>query len=123
MKRLIGAAAALATVGLATLAFAGTAATPATSSPAPATVALYGGGGPVSAPGLELTLRRVTLPPGTIIPPHTHPGAFVLHVESGMFGFTPLAGKDRVTRAAAAGASPAPPEDLVDRRRGGPQRR
>ena len=65
------------------------------------------------APGHELTLRRITLPPGTGIAPHTHPGALVIYIESGTWSYTSLSGTGRVTRAAASGASPAPAEDLV----------
>jgi len=72
---------------------------------------LLGGGEPAPAPGYELTLRRVTIAPGGGIPAHAHPGALVIHLESGTWGYTALGGTARLTRAAAAG-TPAPAEDL-----------
>ena len=42
-----------------------------------------GGGQPAAAPGLELTLRRITLAPGGRVPAHSHPGAPVIFVEAG----------------------------------------
>jgi len=89
------------------------AASPAGSPAAAVSAVLIGGGQPVVAPGHELTLRRVTLPPGTGIPAHTHPGALVIYLESGTWGYTPLSGIVRLTRAAVDGASPSPAEDLV----------
>ena len=88
------------------------AASPAASLAAPAVSAvLLGGGEPTAAAGHELTLRRVTLPPGSGIPAHTHPGALVIYVEQGTWGYTPLSGTIELTRAAAAGATPAPAEE------------
>ena len=85
---------------------------PAASPAAPAVSAvLLGGGEPTAAAGHELTLRRVTLPPGSGIPAHTHPGALVIYVEQGTWGYTPLSGTIELTRAAAPGATPAPAEE------------
>ncbi len=90
------------------------AASPAASAAAPAISAQFlGGGEPAIAPAYELTLRRITLPPGTGIVPHTHPGALVIYIESGIWNYTSLSGTGRVTRATQPGASPAPAEDLA----------
>ena len=70
-----------------------------------------GGGSPASAPGLELTLRRTTLAPGGRLPAHSHPGALVIFLEAGAFGYTALGGTVQLTRAAASG-TPAPAEDM-----------
>ena len=86
-------------------------ATPA-AGPVGVTSVLIGGGQPAAAPGHELTLRRVTIAPGGGIPAHTHPGALVIYLESGTWGYTPLGGIVRLTRAIAAG-TPSPAEDLV----------
>ena len=73
---------------------------------------LLGGGEPSVAPGHELTLRRITLPPGSGIPAHTHPGALVIYVEAGTWAYTPLGGTLRLMRAGAAG-TPAAAEELT----------
>ena len=86
------------------------AASPA-AGPVGVTSALLGGGQPAVAPGHELTLRRVTIAPGGGIPAHTHPGALVIYLESGTWGYTALGGTARLTRAAVAG-TPSPAEDL-----------
>ena len=86
---------------------------PAASPAAAISTVILGGGETAAAPGHELTLRRVTLPPGTGIPAHTHPGALVIYIEQGTWGYTALSGTARLTRAAADGASPAPAEDLA----------
>ncbi len=86
-------------------------ATPA-AGPVGVAAELLGGGQPAAAPGHELTLRRITVAPGGGIPAHTHPGALVIHVESGTWHYTPLGGTARLTRAALAG-TPAPAEDLA----------
>lgn len=89
------------------------AASPAGSPAAAVSAVLIGGGQPAGAPGYELTLRRVTLPPGTGIAAHTHPGSLVIYVESGTWGYTPLSGIVRLTRVAVDVSSPAPAEDLA----------
>ncbi len=75
------------------------------------TAQLLGSGQPASAPGLELTLRRITLAPGGAIPAHSHPGALVIFVEAGAFGYTALGGTVELTRAAVAG-TPTPAEAM-----------
>jgi hypothetical protein len=75
------------------------------------TVQPMGAGQPSSAPGLELTLRRITLAPGGRLPAHSHPGALVFFVEAGTSGYTVLGGTAQVTRAATGGA-PAPTEAI-----------
>jgi len=92
---------------------AGTGAQEATPAADPAVSAVFlGGGETTAAPGHELTLRRVVLPPGSGIPAHTHPSALVIYVESGTWGYTPLGGTVRLTRAAVDG-TPTPAEDLA----------
>ena len=81
------------------------------AGPVGVTSALLGGGEPAAAAGHELTLRRVTIAPGGGIPAHTHPGALVIYLESGTWGYTALGGTARLTRAAVAG-TPSPAEDL-----------
>ena len=73
------------------------------------TAQLMGVGQPAATPGLELSLRRITNPPGGRVPAHSHPGALVIFVESGTFGYTALGGTAQLTRAAVAG-TPTPPE-------------
>ena len=73
-------------------------ATPAAGGPVPE---LLGHGAPTAAPGFDLSLYRVTFGPGAAVPPHTHPGASVVHVETGTFAFTPLEGEARLVRAGA----------------------
>ncbi|HET9662475.1 MAG TPA: cupin domain-containing protein [Thermomicrobiales bacterium] len=82
---------------------------PAPTGPELITFQLLGAGPTTAAPGLELTLRRTTLAPGAVLPDHTHPGALVIFVESGAFGYTPLDGIIQLTRAAVAG-TPNPAE-------------
>lgn len=64
------------------------------------------------APGFELSLRKVTIAPGGGIPAHTHPGALVIYLESGTWGYIPLDGVALLTRAAVDG-TPSPTEDMV----------
>jgi hypothetical protein len=52
-----------------------------------------GHGLPTAAPGFDLSLYRVTFGAGAVLPPHTHPGASVVYVESGTLGFTSLEGE------------------------------
>jgi hypothetical protein len=70
-----------------------------------------GAGQPASAPGLELTLRRTVIAVGGRLPAHSHPGALVIFVESGSFGYTALGGTIQLTRAAIAG-TPTPAEPM-----------
>ena len=89
----------------------GTPAASPAAGPVGVSAVLLGGGQPAAAPGYELTLRRITIAPGGGIPAHTHPGALVIYLESGTWGYTALGGTARLTRAAAAG-TPAAAEDL-----------
>ncbi|MDP9369798.1 MAG: cupin domain-containing protein [Chloroflexota bacterium] len=70
-----------------------------------------GAGQPAAAPGLQLSLRRITIAPGGQIPAHSHPGALVIFVEAGSFGYTALGGTIQLTRA-AAGGTPSPAEAM-----------
>lgn len=85
--------------------------TPA-AGPVGVTSTLLGSGQASLMPGQELSLRRVTIEPGGGIPAHTHPGALVIYLESGTWGYIPLAGVTRLTRAAVDG-TPSPTEDMV----------
>ena len=80
--------------------------------PVGVTAQLMGAGQPAATPGMELTLRRVTLAPGGGIPPHSHPGALLIVVESGTWGHTALGGTAQLTRAAVAG-TPTPAEPVT----------
>ena len=75
------------------------------------TAQLMGAGQPSTTPGMELTLRRVVLAPGGGLAPHSHPGALVIHVESGTWGHTALGGTAQLTRAAVDG-TPQPVEEV-----------
>lgn len=66
-----------------------------------------GAGQPAAASGLELTLRRITIAPGGHIPPHTHPGALVILVEAGSFGYTALGGTILSSQIGTDGGTPA----------------
>ena len=71
-------------------------ATPAAGGPV---AELLGHGLPNAAPGFDLSLYRVTLGPEAMVPPHTHPGASVVYVESGTLAFTSLEGEAYLFRA------------------------
>jgi hypothetical protein len=73
---------------------------------------LLGSGEPSLVPGHELILRRVTIEPGGRLPSHTHPGAMVIYLEAGTWGYIPLQGVAQLTRAAVDG-TPSPTEDMV----------
>ncbi len=75
------------------------------------TAQIMGSGQPAATPGLELTLRRITHTPGGRVPAHSHPGALVIFVERGTWGYTPLGGTVQLTRA-ATGGTPTPSEAL-----------
>ena len=74
---------------------------------------LLGHGLPNAAPGFDLSLYRVTLEPGAVVPPHTHPGAAVVYVESGTFAFTPLEGEAWLMPAGTAATPEAQGEALT----------
>lgn len=80
--------------------------------PVGVTAALLGSGPTTLVPGYELSLRQVTIAPGGGIPAHTHPGAIVIYLESGTWGYIPLDGVARLTRAAVDG-TPSPAEDMA----------
>lgn len=85
-------------------------ATPA-AGPVGVTATLLGSGETSIAPGHELSLRRITIEPGGGIPAHTHPGALVIYLESGTWGYTALGGTVELRRAAVDG-TPAPVEEM-----------
>lgn len=64
-------------------------------------------GNPTAAPGEMLELVRYTIPAGTQLPAHTHPGMQTALIESGTLHYTVLVGEVPVTRA--AGSDPAAP--------------
>jgi hypothetical protein len=73
---------------------------------------LLGHGLPTAAPGFDLSLYRVTFGAGAVVPPHTHPGASVVYVESGTLAFTSLEGEAWLIRAGTA-ATPEAQGELV----------
>ncbi len=83
-------------------------ATPATPTGAIGTTAqVMGSGQPAAAPELELSLRRITHAPGGRVPSHSHPGALMIFVETGTWGYTSLGGSAQLTRAGAGTPTPA----------------
>lgn len=86
----------------------GTVAQEATPAAGEFVVELLGHGLPTAAPGFDLSLYRVTFGAGAIVPPHTHPGASVVYVESGTMEFTSLQGEAWLTRAGMAGMAATP---------------
>jgi quercetin dioxygenase-like cupin family protein len=87
-------------------------ATPAAAGPVGVTAELLGSGETSSAPGHELSLRRITIAPGGGIPAHTHPGALVIYLESGTWGYIALDEGTQLTRAAVDG-TPGPAEEMA----------
>jgi quercetin dioxygenase-like cupin family protein len=75
------------------------------------TTQILGSGQPDAAPGQALGARRNTFAPSGFVPPHMHPGALVLHVESGELTYTVVEGTVQIQRAATAG-TPGPTEEL-----------
>jgi quercetin dioxygenase-like cupin family protein len=61
---------------------------------------------PNDAPGQVLQLERYTFAPDAVIPTHTHPGAYLIYVESGDFGFTVIKGDAEITPAGTTDAEP-----------------
>jgi quercetin dioxygenase-like cupin family protein len=99
---LTGGALGLLAVGAGALGGAGGVA-PARAAPAePGIHALLGRGLPAVAPGYALLLQRVDHQPGDAIPPHIHPGAEVLYVATGVYGYTDLRGDAFVIRGVSA---------------------
>jgi quercetin dioxygenase-like cupin family protein len=56
-------------------------------------------GSPESATGDELALRRVTIPPGERLEPHTHPGMQIAHIVEGTLSYEVFDGTVEVHRA------------------------
>ena len=110
-RAVIGGASALA-VALASGHRIGAAAQEATPTADPIGVdgSLLGAGVPTAVPDMELMLGRTTMAPGGVLPPHRHPGPFVIAVDAGTWGYTPQQGRVQLTRA-AAGGSPTPAEE------------
>lgn len=73
-----------------------------------ATIEGLSAGSPTALPGQALVLLRVTMEPGTVIAPHSHPGPVALYVESGTFGSEFLQGSGTVTHASGKGTPAAP---------------
>lgn len=100
---------------LSLLALSGLVAVAQDATPAPGSVGvttdILGNGQPDAAPGEALGMRRNTFAPGGMVPPHMHPGALVLHVESGELTYTVIEGNVQIQRAATAG-TPGPTEQL-----------
>jgi len=76
-----------------------------TSDPIGVETSLIGAGVPTAVPDMELALLRTTIAPGGILPPHMHPGPFVIAVDAGTWGYTPQQGSVKLTRAADVGSS------------------
>lgn len=68
-------------------------------------------GNPAAAPGEVLELVRYTIPAGTLLPAHTHPGMQAATIESGTLHYTVLVGEVPVTRA--AGSDPGLPDAVT----------
>ena len=74
--------------------------TDATPTPAAGVVReVLSSGDPAGAPGDVLELVRYTIPAGTRLPAHTHPGMQVAQIVSGTLSYTVLEGTVPVTRA------------------------
>ena len=67
---------------------------------------VLGRGLPNDAPGKVLQLEQYTFAPEAVIPTHTHPGAYLIYVESGDFGFTVIKGDAEITHAGSTEAEP-----------------
>src|SRR5829696_4318519 len=76
-----------------------------TSDPIGLDSRLIGAGVPTAVPDMDLALLRTTSAPGGVLPPHMHPGPFVIAVDAGTWGYTPQKGSVKLTRAADDGSS------------------
>lgn len=77
------------------------------------TIQKLGNTQPAAAEGQTLVLVRAFFGPGGGIGPHTHPGALVISIEAGAFGFTvEEAGEMMVMRSGEAG-TPAAAEPMA----------
>lgn len=85
-------------------------ATPAAGALAPE---LLGHGLPTAAPGFDLSLYRVTFGAGAAVPPHTHPGASIVYIDSGTMAFTSVQGEAWLIRAGTAATPEAMGEQLA----------
>ena len=114
MRRISTLSAVVAVVLLGLLALSGLIAVAQDATPTASvgvTTDILGNGQPSTAPGEALGMRRNTFEPGGFVPPHMHPGALVLHVESGELTYTLIEGTVQIQRAATAG-TPGPTEEL-----------
>jgi mannose-6-phosphate isomerase-like protein (cupin superfamily) len=50
---------------------------------------------PLNAPAQTMRLYRFTMPPGEMLPAHSHPGATLLQIESGELSYTVVRGQVR----------------------------
>jgi len=76
------------------------------------TVEALSGGEPSITPGNTLVLLRVTMEPGTVIPPHSHPGPVALYVAEGLFGTEFFEGQGTIQPAPQAG-TPVPAIEMA----------
>lgn len=76
------------------------------------TIEALSGGEPDIAPGSSLVLLRVTMEPGVVIPPHSHPGPVALYVEQGLFGTEFFEGQGTVQPAPQNG-TPVPAIEMA----------
>jgi quercetin dioxygenase-like cupin family protein len=74
----------------------------ASTPPAPVRIPLAAGF-PSFAPGRQLSLMRVEIPPHTSLAPHRHPGMQVAYVVSGTLSYTVYRGAVEVYRGLADG--------------------
>lgn len=74
-------------------------ATPAATPASAASREVLGRGQPAVAPGQELVLTRVVIPPGSTVAAHAHPGMQVIWVESGSVRYTVVSGELPYTTA------------------------
>ncbi len=114
--RRIGAAVsalALAIVAIGVFVFPGASGTSAQTDPTVVAVReVMASGFPENANGQVLQLLRTTVPPGVVLPLHTHPGMQVAWIESGVLNYTVVEGGSvPITRKGIEG-SPEPAEML-----------
>jgi quercetin dioxygenase-like cupin family protein len=76
------------------------------------TIEQLSGGMPGLVPDHALVLLRVTMEPGVVIPPHSHPGPVALYVEQGTFGTEFIEGSGTVQPQPQNG-TPVPAIDLA----------
>jgi hypothetical protein len=70
------------------------------------TLVPLGNGSPADAEGFTLSITRITFPVGGGDLPHTHPGAAIVTIESGVMGMTPLVGNGTLLRSGETEAKP-----------------